>query len=350
MNLIIIPTFNRSHKLKRVLDFYASYVPSFRVVILDASDDQKHREINQATADHYAHFVNRVTTPDHRDVVHRLLNFLEKTDEELVAIGTDEDPFFPEFLDAAFNLLHNNLDYVAATGRYITSARPIIGIRRVSFWTDTFVGIDVDENEPALRIINFQRLNSGGVPPMFWSVRRKSAFIKSMLLGMRLTHGSSQELLDQINTCAMGKIWISNMPMLLRDESRLEYVPENNRDEGKYYIGDRDLAEIINIANESWGNEVALAVKAVASWYVPRKNGESYESRQNSRVYCRFSSTLEAQSNRSLRCLEKAIKWCCILGNLLSQFFAYIYFVRYMFLKGKGQMFIKMSKTVPVNK
>jgi len=350
MNLVVIPTFNRSYKLGRVLDFYASYGPRFRVVVLDASTDEKHQAMNQAAVERYPDFARRVPTPHQRDVVERLLSFLDAVDEELIAIGTDEDPFFPDFLDAAFEHLRGRPDYVAATGRYITFARSIMGMKRISFWTDSFVGFDIDNDDPALRVINFQRANSAGVPPLFWSVRRKSAFIESMKKGMRLSHGSGQEFLDQINTCVMGKIWISDLPMLLRDESRFKYQPEKHRDVGKHYIGDKDLAEIVNIAREFWGDSVTVAVRAVASWYVPNGNGESFESRLNKRVYCRFNAIPEARSSRSLRLLESAIRWSCVGGNLVSQFFAYLYFLRYMRLKGKARMFVRMSRTVPVNK
>jgi glycosyltransferase domain-containing protein len=346
---ILLPTYNRSKKLRRVLDFYAGYESTIRIVVLDGSDDQTHQALNQEAADFYAHIVRRIAAPTERNVLHRLLNFLDHDQEDVFAIGNDEDAFFPDFLEMAVAHLRSHEDYVAVTGRYITSARPLVGLRRISFWTDSFVGFDVDYEDPALRVINFQRFIAAGVPPLFWSIRRKGAFVRSMELGTRLAHGSSQELLDQVNTCVMGKIMISDMPMLLRDESRHQYRPEKTRDAGKYYIGEKDLAEIVKISQESWGPEITVAVKAVASWFVPNKDGESGETRLNSRVYCRFSPTEEARSKRTLRWLQVAIKWSCIGGNILAQFFAYMYFVKYMRLKGKGRSFIKMSKVIPVH-
>ena len=67
---------------------------------------------------------------------------------------------------------------------------------------------------------------------------------------------------------------------------------------------EKDLAEIVNIARESWGNEVTVAVRAVTSWFVPHGDGESYESRLNSRVYCRFNPVPEGRHSRTLRMLE----------------------------------------------
>ncbi len=349
MNLVIIPTFNRSFKLRRVLDVYASMKPDFKIVVLDASDDPKHQERNQAAADQNRKFVTRLATPNQEGVIPRLLNYLNASDEEFLAIGTDEDPFFPEYLSMAADFLSKHSDYSAAVGRYITFARPLLGLRRITFWTDSFVGIDVNGEDPALRIINLQRLCTGGAPPIYWSVRRKSAFVASMTLGNRIRFGSGQELLDQIVTCVQGKILISDMPMLFRDESRIKYVPYNNRDTGTHYIGEEDLEEIRKIAKEAWDPNVCTAVNAVTSWFTPRNNGESYASRSKGRVYCRFNESTEEQSIQSLRWLKGAIKWSCTLGDLLSQMFAYFYFLKLMSLKGKRHQFLKMSTAIPTN-
>jgi glycosyltransferase domain-containing protein len=349
MNLVVIPTFNRSYKLRRVLEFYASYTPDFSVVVLDGSDDPAHQSVNAVTAQRFSSFVRRLALPEERNVVHRLLRFLETTEEEVIAIGNDEDAFFPEFLQMAFNHLRANPDYATATGRYVTAARPLLGIRRISFWTDTFLGMDVDQDEAALRVLQFQRFNSAGVPPMFWSVRRKEVFVRSMRLGARLDYAGAQELMDQINTCVMGKVLISDMPMLLRDETRFKYVPERNRDEGKLYIGGADLARINAIAQEDWGSDIAVAVRAVTAWFLPNGSGESCETRLNGRVYCRFDAAA-GDASRTLRWLQACIKWSCVTGNLLSQAFAYLYFLRYMSLRRKGRLFVRMTRTIPVNK
>jgi glycosyltransferase domain-containing protein len=350
MNLIVIPTFNRSGKLKRVLDFYQSGALEARIAILDASDETEHQEANRRAVENCSISVTYVPTPGQNSIVQRLLTFLEGIDDELVAIGNDEDAFFSEFLEDAFHYLRSNSEYVVATGKYVTSSRPLLGLRRISYWTDSFLGLDIDEAEPALRVINFQRLNSAGVPPLYWSVRRRTAFMESCRLALRLRFGSAHELMDQITSCALGKILISDRPMLLRDESRLNYVGYTNRDEGKHYIGLGDLGEIEKIAREVWSEDVALAVKAVVSWYRPKNSDESYQSRLNSRAYCRFNKTPEERNVRSLKWLHYAVRWSCTAGVLLSQVFAYLYFLRYMTLMGRGVGFLKMTRTIAVNK
>src|SRR4051812_38782090 len=120
MNVVVIPTYHRSFKLGRVLDFYASHSPRFQVVLLDASTDPRHQAANQGAADRHASFVRRLSVPEEKDVVRRLLKFLEKFEEPLFAMGNDEDAFFPDFLDAAFERLRISPEYVAVTGRFVT--------------------------------------------------------------------------------------------------------------------------------------------------------------------------------------------------------------------------------------
>jgi glycosyltransferase domain-containing protein len=345
MNLIVIPTYNRSAKLRRVLDWYRAEKLSARIVVLDASSEPMHREANQRTVDSCAAFASRIETSEEK-LVARLVAFLEGIDDELVAIGNDEDAYFPEFLEEAFAYLRRNPDYVVATGRYITSARPLFGLRRITYWTDTFLGLDVDEPDPGVRVVNFQRLNTGGVPPLYWSVRRRSAFLTSCRLGLQLEYGSAQELIDQIASCVQGKIRISDAPMLLRDESRLNYKAYSNRDTGRLYIGAGDLDRIEAIAAETWGGEVALAVRAVTSWYRAKASGESYQLRASTRSYCRFNDLASAPP--SFAWLRGAIRWSCTSGVLLSQIFAYFGFLRYMQLSGRGARFRKMTRTIAV--
>lgn len=350
MNLIVIPTYNRSAKLKRVLDWYRAEKVSARIFVLDASSEPIHREANRRTVASCADFVTRIETPDQESIVARLLIFLEGIDEELVAIGNDEDAYFPEFLEESFRFLRENPDFVVVTGRYITSARPLLGLRRITYWTDTFLGLNIDESEPGVRVVNFQRLNAGGVPPLYWSVRRRSAFIVSCRLALQLKYGSAHELIDQIASCVQGKIRISDAPMLLRDESRLNYKAYQNRDTGRLYIGSDDLDRIEALAVDVWGREVAAAVRAVTSWYRAKASGESYQLRSSSRSYCRFNDLGNVRGARSLAWLRAAVRWSCVSGVLVSQIFAYLGFLRYMQLSGRGGRFLKMTRTIAVHK
>ncbi len=348
MIVLVIPTFNRSAKLARVIEAYA-HNRELKVVVLDASNESSHQAANKRLAKEHFGFVEYIVSTE-MNLIKRLLVFLESIDNELITIANDEDIFFPEFLFSAYQFLQENKDYVVASGRYITSARPLLGLRRISYWTDSFLGMDINDNEPSVRIINFQRLNSGGVPPIYWGVHRRSVFIESNKLSLRLQYSGAAELMNQITSCVRGKICIFEQPMLLRDETRQNYIPDANRDEGKLYIGEQDLDEVIEIASDQWGSEIVVAVKAVTSWYRPHANGESYQTRGHDRTYCRLKFLPDAQKDRWLRWTQKIINWSCISGHLISQYFAFVYYYRYMKIKGKGKLFLKATETISVNK
>jgi glycosyltransferase domain-containing protein len=350
VNLIVIPTFNRSSKLRRVLEWYQLEALRGRIVVLDASTDVLHQQANERASNAFASFVTYITTPTVPNIVQRLLNYLESVDDELVAIGNDEDAYLPEFIEHAFEFLGEHTEYVVMAGRYITSSRPLLGLRRISYWTDTFVGFDIDEADETSRVVNFQRLNTGGISPIYWSVRRRRAFVESCRLALRLRNGSAHELIDQITSCTLGKIRVSAQPMLLRDESKVKYVGYKDRDHGKLYIGADDLDEIEQIAQERWGPEITIAVRAVTSWYRAKQSGESYQSRLSSRSYCRFNATAGNAEMRSLAILARAIRWTSTAGILLSQVFAYAYYLKYMSHLGRGLAFLRMTKAINVNK
>lgn len=349
MTTVVIPTYNRSFKLRRVLDFYASYDQPPRVVVLDGSDDPGHKATNEQQALRHSAFVERRYMPEQQDLVSRLLTYLDTIDDSIVAIGNDEDAFFPDFLEMAFDFLGSNPDYVAACGQYVTFGRSVFGLRRIMFWTDTFVGMSLDANSASQRVVNFQRMNSGGVPPLFWSIRRKSAFIESMRLGSRLKYASGQEFMDQIYHCASGKILLSEQPMLLRDESRQGYVPEATRDTGRHYMFEGDLDEIERVAAELWADDVVVVVHALTSWYRPNEHDESLQSRLQSRSYSRFHANSLEASDRPLRFLGRLLRQIAKVGAAGSQMLAYFYYLRYMRMQGKGEEFKRLARTVATN-
>jgi hypothetical protein len=64
---------------------------------------------------------------------------------------------------------------------------------------------------------------------VFWDIRRTDQLLESLKCQDKLHFQNSQELIDQILLAYQGKIKISNLPMLLRDETNLEYVFTEDR-------------------------------------------------------------------------------------------------------------------------
>jgi glycosyltransferase domain-containing protein len=346
---IVIPTFNRSAKLERVLEWYRAEKLAAAIVILDASDDPAHQQANRRVVEDYGPAATRIDALGQEDILERLHTYLVGIEDDVIVLGNDEDAFLPEFLTAAASFLHANPDYSLVTGRYLTSARGLGPLRRISYWTDTFLGMDVDDADPAQRIVNFQRMNSGGVPPLFWSVRRREVFVRSCALARELKYASAHELIDQINSCFVGKVAVRAEPMLLRDESKVAYKKFRNRDEGRLYIGAQDLDAIDAQAHRDLDGSSALAVRIVTSWFRLRGADDSYHSRLFSRSYCRFEP-LADQDTRGLRWVAAFIRRTSSAGVLLSQLFAYCYYRIVMTRAGRGARFRRMTRNFAVNR
>ena len=126
---LIIPTYNRSAKLHRTLEYYTSLRSTIKceIVVLDGSTDDHavwnklHTE--QASSISYIKFDSSVSFLD------RVLSFLESCPaDELITFGNDEDVFLPSYISASQEFLTQNPSYSAYIGRFITLARPIAGL------------------------------------------------------------------------------------------------------------------------------------------------------------------------------------------------------------------------------
>jgi glycosyltransferase domain-containing protein len=345
--LLVLPTFNRSGKLARTLDSYAYLEFSGKIVILDGSNQQTHISANFAAAARHHDLVDYVSCQGQDDLALRIRDYLLTIDNDVVAIGNDEDIFLPSFLEDAFEFMLGNPSYSAYVGGYLTVCRSIIGLKRISYWTDTFRGISIEHEDPEVRIVNFQRMNGHGVSPIYWSVRRREVLIKSLGFAEQLKYSSSSEFMDQITCCALGKIKQTKSIMLMRDESKIEYEGYHNRDAGKQYIDDNDLVLISKFATENWGAKVGLASKIVTSWYTIGGEGYTGNNKVHSANYCRFTGP-ELKHTIISRFLKYLLVISSKSGVIFSQFIAYYYY-RVTLPRKLSKTLGLMSKKTSVN-
>jgi glycosyltransferase domain-containing protein len=295
---IVIPTYNRSAKLARTLKCYSQFGNGFQpqITILDGSDDE-HRAANQQICGQYKN-VKHIARPNTL-LLPRMTWYLEQIqDQGNVCLGTDEDVFLPDYLENANRFLNENPDYAAYLGKYITFGKPLGPLRRMVHVRNVVNAYDINHEDYDHRIALLSYATSVGTTTVYWGVRRAKQMYFSMKQRGPLHFQTSQEIVDQILLAFMGKIKFTNEPMLLRDETRFEYVYEADREDTFNYFPQSEKEVVSQILRSAGGEkllrsgsiymdkflldyvpkgQISLSLQAGKKWY------SSYEPIESSR-------------------------------------------------------------------
>ncbi len=115
---LIIPTFNRSQFLARLLNYYAAKKTPIHFLILDSSDEPT-KTINESLYSILGERCRYVAFPPSMPVATKLLEGLKLVKTPFCAFCADDDLVFIEGLSQALAFLHKNPDYVCADGIYL---------------------------------------------------------------------------------------------------------------------------------------------------------------------------------------------------------------------------------------
>jgi glycosyltransferase domain-containing protein len=259
MTKIIIPTYNRSAKLARTLSCYHSFGPSFvpDIVVLDGSDEAYMKE-NQRVCSLYPNL--QYTPKSGSGFLPRLIEYLEQMRGSTpVCLATDEDVFLPDYIRQATKFLNTRPDYSMLLGRYVTFLRPLGPFHRISHHRDVITILDIKQKEMQRRIALLCSALSVGCAPVFWGIRRVDQLLESLKQQDRLYYQTSQELVDQIILAHQGMIKITDLPMLLRDETNLEYLITKDRQHDFNYFPPEECNLLSSLLVEVGGPELLEA-------------------------------------------------------------------------------------------
>lgn len=296
---ILIPTYNRHHKLKKTLRTYNALGVISKIIVLDGSDkisSIKNKDlVNKINLNIlYKAFSNT-------SMIERVENELKlHNDDDLICLGNDEDVFMPEYLIKAIEFLSVNKDYTTYVGRYLNYKKSL-GLFRIHYWRDAFSNCDIDDENPFRRLLLLQRVMNIGCSPLFWSIRKVKDFKKSFIIIKNVKIENAQELADIIYCCLEGKIKINNEIMLLRDESSQDTSERENRSDPDNNINIDSREELVSAFN---GHEIFKKNEIMESyldWYFKRiksnlnvsfnfqQHKKSYSSLENPDNYFLFS-------------------------------------------------------------
>ena len=227
---LLIPTFNRTKKLKRTLLHYKEFVSeSIKIYILDASYKDMKKEIKIKLPKNFIFkkYSSNLTYTE------RIYKFIQETkiDTNYICIGNDEDIITSKYLYNSVNFLNKNPEYAGYYGSVLTFLRPFFIFPRLSLHKSSPPSeIYIDSENKIERIITYLTLNLNNLPFTFYSVRRTKDFLNLYNKIHKLDlYEISEEVLDQIHIASSGKLFFGKEIMIIRDETKNNYVIEDNR-------------------------------------------------------------------------------------------------------------------------
>lgn len=247
---LIIPSANRYKKLARSLEYYAELQlisSTLDIYILDGSDGQNASRYKDLCKRYKVTYLawNELSLPERllrasRDLINS---------DEIFFIGNDEDVFTPSYIMNSVEFMKNNVEYSTYIGKYLTLARPILGLHRVPFERLTVSNYDLDSENPQIRMTILSKLLLVGISPLFYGIRRGWQFHLSCKVFNEIKYGGAGEFADQILLSFCGKIYCADQIMLVRDETKIGHIKQENHQRNDEYITQEDL------------NELAIALK-----------------------------------------------------------------------------------------
>ena len=267
MTKIIIPTYNRSAKLSRTLRCYQSFGSGFvpDIVVLDGSD-QAYANENKRICSFYPN-LQYVAKPG-VGFLSRLISHLEQMQGSTpVCLATDEDVFLPNYLKEGAEFLNARPDYSMLLGRYFTFLRPLGPLHRLSHHRDVITFIDINQKEMKRRVALLCSAISVGCAPVYWGIRRVDQLLASLKQQDKLHFQTSHELVDQIMLAHQGMIKFADFPMLLRDETNIDYIVTEDRRHEFNYIPPEEYELLSSILAEVGGQELQDAADVFTDRY-----------------------------------------------------------------------------------
>ncbi len=187
----------------------------------------------------------------------RLITYLEQIPGNTpICLATDEDIFLPDYIRQATEFLNARPDYSMLLGRYITFLRPLGPFNRISHHRDVITDLDIKQKEVKRRVALLCSALSVGCTPVYWGIRRVDQLLDSLKQQDRLRYQTSQEIVDQIILAHQGKIKITSLPMLLRDETNIEYIITEDRQHEFNYSPPEEYDLLSSILVEVGGPEL----------------------------------------------------------------------------------------------
>lgn len=223
---IIIPTYNRSNSLNRVLSFYNSFNEEVNVIVADSSSDEI-KKLNKKIVLSFTG-MNILYIDHYKDNINPFQKFADSaqcvTTEFSVFCG-DEDFITREGIERSIVFLKTNPDYSVAHGRYLSLLVNTNTNKDKKFrWCFGTNPVSIEFNDA---IDRFRYHLSEYVVPTIYGVHRSNAFM--------LAYG--EELKNLIDPFIFGELLASLITVILGKVKYLDtlYAVRSARKSGRSY-------------------------------------------------------------------------------------------------------------------
>jgi len=118
---ILIPTYNRPNRLRRILDYYNKYGKDFNIIIADSSSDNN-KKINKKIISKFSKldflYIDKYSPTNL--MYHKLLDTINRVKTKYSVLCADDDFITPNGINKSVNFLEKNQDFTVAQGYYIS--------------------------------------------------------------------------------------------------------------------------------------------------------------------------------------------------------------------------------------
>ena len=199
----MIPTYNRSHDLSKLVYYFAKNfsLSTVKIIVLDGSDNDGEVSANKSVSENnsieYCHYGSEIS------YLQRILDGLKQVGTETVALLGDDDILDPKGFSNCVTFLQRNPDYAVAHGQYIGFDFRANGLS----FNKTYQSNSVEEDFALERLFSFF---SAYTAPTYYAVNRtryiRKSFEELVANGTEFKDYVSSELLVSAIPLAHGKL------------------------------------------------------------------------------------------------------------------------------------------------
>ena len=117
---ILIPTYNRSDYLRRILSYYNEYAGNYNIIVADSSSDENKKQNEKIISSFSSIDISYIDYPSEINPYYKIADALNHVTTKYCVFCADDDFVTPNGIDQSTDFLEKNPDFTVAHGYYIS--------------------------------------------------------------------------------------------------------------------------------------------------------------------------------------------------------------------------------------